>query len=97
MAATHNLVVKTGEYDTPDGQTKARWQNIGKVFKHNDGRTSIKIDCMPVGLQDWEGWVSVFPIERNDSANNQQRRATAPHLVAQSAAAPADFDDDIPF
>ena len=62
---THDLCIKTGEYqDRETGQTKGRWLTIGTVFKHDDGGTSIKLDCVPVGLKDWEGWVNVFPRDR---------------------------------
>ena len=67
---THNLCVKAGEYTTHDGQQKNRWQKIGSVFRHDDGGTSIKLECMPVGLPDWEGWVSVFPREQQDMSDN---------------------------
>ena len=64
--ATHNLVVKTGEYACArTGQTKGRWLNIGKVFKHDDGKTSIKLDALPL-LNDWDGWVRVFSIEEQN-------------------------------
>jgi hypothetical protein len=47
LGFTHDLVIKTGEYN--DCET---------------GETSIKLDCLPVGLPDWNGWVSVFPRDR---------------------------------
>lgn len=33
---THDLVVKTGEYQS-NGETKARWQNVGAVVKTEKG------------------------------------------------------------
>ena len=33
---THDLVVKTGEYES-NGETKARWQNVGAVVKTEKG------------------------------------------------------------
>jgi hypothetical protein len=65
--ATHDLSVKTGEYqDRQTGQTKGRWLRIGTAFQHDDGGISIKLDCVPVG-QDWDGWVSMFPRDQNQS------------------------------
>lgn len=108
---THDLAVKTGEYQDRNGQNKGRWQRIGTVFRHDDGGTSIKLDCLPVGLRDWDGWVSVFKREDKQEgqsgqgggypqgslggSNYHQARAQG----RPNAAAPMaqDFDDDIPF
>ncbi len=57
---THDLCVKQGEYIDRNGEQKGRWLTIGTVFRHDDGGTSIKLDCVPVGSPDWNGWVSVF-------------------------------------
>lgn len=109
--ATHNLCVKVGEYTTMDNQEKKRWQRIGLVFKHDDGGTSIKLECLPVGIPDWDGWVSVFPRDqqqevqqqqpqqqqsRRQPAHQQQRQQSAPNRQQQYAP-PGDFDDHIPF
>lgn len=103
---THDLCIKTGEYQDGSGQTKGRWLTIGAVFKHDDGGTSIKLDCIPVGLEGWKGWVSVFP--RTDDREQpqqprqgQQAQRGTPGPAAGRAPsrqqAPAGFDDDIPF
>ncbi|TQF00213.1 MAG: hypothetical protein FKY71_04705 [Spiribacter salinus] len=93
---THDLAIKTGEYhDRETGQMKPRWLRIGTVIRHDDGGTSIKLDCLPVGIPDWEGWVNVFKREARDGAGtargNGQRRPPA------AAPAGEGFDDDIPF
>ena len=31
MAITHDLIAKTGEYTNANGETKARWQKIGRA------------------------------------------------------------------
>ena len=97
--ATHNLVVKTGEYVCPrTGQTKGRWQHIGKVFKHDDGGTSIKLDAIPI-LKDWDGWVSIFPIDdQNSGQQTQQQPQTQP--APQSIPPTQAYDqepDEVPF
>lgn len=57
----YDLAVKTGEYtDKRTGEIKARWLRVGAMFEHADGRRSIKLDALPVGLKDWDGWVSCF-------------------------------------
>ena len=74
---THDLVIKVGEYnDRETGETKARWLTIGTVFRHDEGGTSIKLDCLPVGLPEWNGWVSVFP--RGDAAQQRRQPPAAP-------------------
>lgn len=95
MAAkpTHDLAIKTGEYPERDtGRMKARWLRIGTLIRHDDGGVSIKLDCVPVGLPEWEGWVSVF--KRENREHGQPARGNG---RARPAAPPADFDDDIPF
>ena len=75
---THDLTIKTGEYnDRQTGETKGRWLKIGTVFRHDDGGTSIKLDCLPVGLPDWNGWVNVFP--RTDQQGNGAQAPRAQH------------------
>lgn len=77
--ATHDLCIKTGEYTDRNGETKARWLNIGTVFRHDDGGSSIKLDCLPVGVPDWAGWVSVFKKKpREDQPTGQRPDYQAP-------------------
>ncbi len=111
MAArpTHDLAVKTGEYQDRNGQTKGRWQRIGTVFRHDDGGTSIKLDCLPVGIPEWDGWVNVF--KREEAGQGAQtetgpqrgfggtgyHQARAQGRASGPPPAPEDFDDDIPF
>jgi hypothetical protein len=100
--ATHDLTIKTGEYnDRQSGDTKGRWLKIGTVFRHDDGGTSIKLDCIPVGLPEWNGWISVFP--RNDPQGEAPPPARArhngnshPRPVPQQAQT-SRFDDEVPF
>lgn len=108
---THDLVIKNGEYqDRNTGETKARWLNIGTVFTHDDGGLSIKLDCLPVGIPDWQGWVKAFPKKPRDDQGggygqpNQNRGYSQPQAAPQQRRqapppppAAGDFDDDIPF
>jgi hypothetical protein len=103
--ATHDLTIKTGEYhDRQSGETKGRWLKVGTVFRHDDGGTSIKLDCIPVGLPDWNGWISVFPREQQGEAaappsararHNGNGQAQPRHAPAPAQA--SRFDDDVPF
>ena len=61
MKKTHDLVVKTGEYQDSMGNKKNRWLNIGSLFTRDDGSLAIKIDSMPIGLPNWEGWINAYP------------------------------------
>ena len=102
---THDLAIKTGEYnDSNTGQMKGRWLRIGTVIRHDDGGSSIKLDCVPVGLPDWDGWVSVFPREEQDNftnGNNQSRSNVRPPQNTQQGNGQGrplqDFDQDVPF
>ena len=88
----HNLVVAK-----PGRDGKKNWQQIGILMEMDDGRMSMKLESIPVGLVSdkdgrpvpWDGWVSVFPRDDNRSSTSgqtQQRSAGAP-----------DIDDHIPF
>lgn len=59
MTKTHDVVMKTGEYEK-DGKTKGRYMKIGVLFTDNEsGRMSIKLDAAPIS-PDWSGWLSLF-------------------------------------
>ena len=96
---THDLAIKTGEYQDATGQTKGRWLHIGKVFKHDDGGTTIKLDAMPVGLPAWEGWVSVFKRrERDGKGQAYQGQGAGPQTPPGGGYGGSQHeDDDIPF
>jgi len=95
MAAkpTHDLAIKTGEYaDRETGRMKPRWLRIGTLVRHDDGGASIKLDCLPLGVPGWEGWVNVFKRDGNEGG------AGARDTARSGPSAPrGDFDDDIPF
>jgi len=70
MKRIKKLVATTGEYTAADGSTKKRYVQVGSVFAGDDGRTSIKIDSVPVG-SDWNGWLSVYPLDEQQQAPSQ--------------------------
>lgn len=99
---THDITVKTGEYIDHEGNSKASWLRIGTVFKHDDGGTSIKLEALPTGLPNWEGWCSVFPRKERDPSsvvNRQQPQQQQHGYVARpsSSVEQGGFDDQIPF
>ena len=85
---THDLAIKTGTYTNREGEEKGRYLNIGSILAHEDGGISVKLNCIPVGLTDWEGWVSAFPVKKKDDAE-EYRQQSAPTI--------REFDDDLPF
>lgn len=98
MAArpTHDLAIKTGEYpDRDTGQMRPRWLRIGALIRHEDGGLSVKLDCLPIGIPGWEGWVSVF--KRESAGQGAQQQAGRNARPARAPAPAQDFDDDIPF
>jgi len=86
---THDLAVKVGTYQAADGTNKGRWQNIGAVFKNDDGGAFLTINRtfnpagMPVDGRDTIA-VSLFKIEEKTAAS------TPPPPINK-------LDDDIPF
>ena len=67
MKPVKNLVVVTGTYKDKNGETKNRYQTIGKLFKGDKGY-SFKIDVMPVG-NEWNGWGSLYDLKDGNGNN----------------------------
>ena len=96
-----DIAVKTGEYQK-DGQTKGRYENIGSIFKSDDGGTFLlmKRTFNPAGVPNPDNrdtvLISVFDLKDGDapqrsSAPAQQRPAPPPQPGGNVS------DDDIPF
>lgn len=88
MKVKYELTAKTGTYQK-DGQEKSRYQRIGTVFERDDGSLSAKIDCMPVGAPDWNGWVNFFEPRMKEDGYQAAKQAAQPH--------DGGMDDSIPF
>ena len=77
MSATvlYDLVVKTGEYPDPqnNGQMKARWLNVGKAIKSDNGSVSLKIEALPA--HSWDGWINCFEPKSNGGGGGQPQFA----------------------
>ena len=82
MPVTHDVVAITGEYEK-DGQTKARYQNVGVVIE-KDGKRYIKLHSL-VTMHDNGQPVTFFSLFSKD-------RDQAKQAPADGGAA-----DDIPF
>jgi len=70
MASKKVKVLKAanGTYEI-NGEEKTRWVTIGALFKNDQGKTSMKIDAMPVGGE-WDGWVQMFTPEEPKSSED---------------------------
>lgn len=94
-----DLVVKTGSYTDRDGNTKNRYENIGKVMQGNDGLyLLLKKTFNPAGVETQPGKdmivVSVF--DQREKGDSQPARREAPPQRPDTSAPPTD-DPDIPF
>lgn len=90
LSKVYDLAAVTGEY-TSNGQTKKHYQNMGAVFRRDDGSLCMKVESVPVG-PGWNGWVNMFePRERN-----QQGGSDSSQVYGGSGSA-SGLDDDIPF
>lgn len=104
MAKKYDLVVKTGEYTDRDGQTKARFKNVGVVMDGQNG-PYILLDRTfnPAGVSGNEGRESIIisMYEPRDNAGGAQDNTTQQRHSQQKANAYQksndDLDDDIPF
>jgi len=78
---THDLVVKTGEYQQ-NGETKARWQNVGAVIKTEKGQVLLM-----------ERWFNPAGISDENNSDNVLIRM----MPADRDNKPAASFDDAPF
>ena len=105
MAATKfkDLVVSTGTYTDNQGQQKNRYENVGGLFKTDDGKifALVKRHINFAGFPSREGSdsviVSVFDLPDRAASGATPAPRTAAPAAATAPAAPANLDDDIPF
>jgi hypothetical protein len=109
---THDCVVSTGEYKTPDGSTKKRWKNVGVAFTDDEGKISIKLETIPMPKMDNDGypevWIRLFTSDENPAGTGsrqpqrQQQQPSSPARRPQPAAPSqrrqdSAGGDDVPF
>ena len=100
-----DIAVKTGEYQK-DGQTKGRYENIGSIFKSDDGGTFLlmKRTFNPAGVPNPDNrdtvLISVFDLKDNDGQRSgggaTPRNNEGPRQASQARQTDIP-DDDIPF
>ena len=88
MPKIFDVVKAMGTYQDAQGQDKTRWLNCGMIIKNADnGKCSLKLDAIPYGLPDDEGWFALM----EPKPRPQQVQPATP-------AAPAPLPDDpMPF
>lgn len=95
-----DLAVKTGEYQDRNGQAKGRYENVGSLFKSDDGSIflMLKRTFNPAGVPDLSGkggdsiLIGAFELKQQDGQQQPVQQA-----APQRQAAPTVEDDDIPF
>lgn len=86
------LAVGVRKYTANDGTEKTQWENIGAIFKNEEGKSflSIKRTFNPAGVPNPDGKdsiiVSMFDPKDKDEAQAAPAKPAAPAV-----------DDDIPF
>lgn len=104
MSKKYDLVVKTGEYTDRDGNTKARFKNVGIVMEGQNG-PYILLDRTfnPAGVpgQDNRESIIVSMYEPRDEGGQRQPSQAQQKHSQQKAdgyqTAKDDLGDDIPF
>jgi hypothetical protein len=57
---------------------KKRWIKIGAAFTDEQGRLSIKLDCVPLGVDPARGcWLSLFEAKPRESGQTEHGAAKA--------------------
>jgi hypothetical protein len=91
MKQVFNLV-RPREYEGRNG-TQTTWDRVGILIQDGE-RISLRLDTMPIG--NWDGWLRAFPREQEQPGQQRQAMNGQPHPATRPAA-PADFDDELPF
>jgi hypothetical protein len=91
MAIRFEAVVKTGTYTDNQGNEKARYQRVGTVFENEKG-LYMKLEALPVGVPEWNGFISFFEPKPRDGQRSQPERQ--PRQKPSSSF--DDMSDDIP-
>ena len=99
MSKKYDIVAKTGEYQNGQGETKARYLNVGAVMQGQNGPYLLLNKTFnPAGLAepDRESIIlSLLEPRQNDGQQGGRQQQKQP---AQQQAPAADYDDtDVPF
>lgn len=99
MATTklYDLAVKTGEYQNNNGETKARYENVGAVMRNDNGQfLMLKRTFNPAGVPGDRDTVLISMFEPRQRDGGQRQQGGGYNAGGQ----PSNHDmggDDIPF
>ncbi|MEB3212682.1 MAG: hypothetical protein VKL39_15085 [Leptolyngbyaceae bacterium] len=99
---THDAVVKVGEYQDRDGNTKSRYLNVGSMMKSDDGRGFLLLDRTfnPAGVPNPDGRanliVSLFDANRDGNSRGASQGGNRDDSGYSGGGRPMP-DDEIPF
>lgn len=105
---THDIVAKVGEYTDRQGNTKARYENVGALMQGDNGpfimmKRTFNIAGLPQDGRD-NALLSCFEPRDDQQQGNRQHSARQASYDAQrpsggygGSAVDADLDDSIPF
>ncbi len=102
----YDIVVKVGEYQAGNGETKARYLNVGSMMQKDDGGKFILLDRTfnPAGVPNPDGRsnviLSLFDSNRREGGQRQQQpqqQQSQSRRPPPSGAGSGDMDDDVPF
>lgn len=80
---THDIAVKTGEYQDREGNTKGRWQNIGALMEGDDGNLFIVLERTfnPAGVPNPDSRASLiascFKPQQGQNREEEYRNSSA--------------------
>lgn len=87
-----DVVATVGKYTDKQGAEKKRYTNVGAAFEDDQGRLSIKLECIPVGPE-WSGWLSLYPPKDRDQTQQEHSAAKANAYQKQQI----DTEEDVDF
>lgn len=63
MKKLGNMVATVGSYLDAEGNEKKRYVRCGALFSRDDGSMTMKLDSIPVGAEEFNGWMNCYPDE----------------------------------
>ncbi len=86
MAVIKRQDVCFGTTYESNGETKKRWNRIGKAFHNDSGQISIRIDMLPG--PGWDGWINLFDEKQSEPQQSQAHTQQYNYLTNQSDGLP---------
>lgn len=75
MAIMFNVMAKSGEYTTKDGQQKTRWHKCGVAIEaKNDGGMALNIESLPTNF---DGWLQLYKPKDETGQQSSQKQPDA--------------------